>query len=86
MGIVGTHPGSFRKSDNQRGCRIRNLEEHTEDKRGAKWKWRSRRERGARKERGSWLKDVTPVFFVSVAFKGFSFSVSLLFAALAGEP
>jgi hypothetical protein len=26
-----------------------------------------------------------PVFFVSVAFKGFSFIVSLLFAALAGR-
>ena len=31
LGIVGTHPGSFRKSGKQRGCRIRNLEEDTED-------------------------------------------------------
>jgi hypothetical protein len=27
----------------------------------------------------------TPLFFVSVAFKGFSFFVSLLFAAVAGS-
>jgi hypothetical protein len=32
MGIVGTHPGSFRKSGKQRSCGIRNLEEHTEKK------------------------------------------------------
>src|SRR5712672_3154913 len=31
MGIVGTHPGSFRKSGKQRRYGIRNLEEHTED-------------------------------------------------------
>src|SRR5260370_17037263 len=34
LGIVGTHPSSFRKSGKQRGCRIRNLEEDTEDGRG----------------------------------------------------
>jgi hypothetical protein len=31
LGIVGTHPGSFRKSGKQRSCGIRNLEEDTED-------------------------------------------------------
>ena len=31
MGIVGVHPGTFRKSGKQRTCRIRNLEEGTED-------------------------------------------------------
>jgi len=31
LGIVGTHAGSFRKSGKQRSCRIRNLEEDTED-------------------------------------------------------
>jgi len=31
LGIVGVTPGSFRKSDKQRGCRIRNLEVHTEN-------------------------------------------------------
>ena len=31
LGIVGTHPGSFRKSGKQRGYGIRNLEEGTED-------------------------------------------------------
>jgi len=30
MGIVGTHPGSFRKSGKRRTCGIRNLEEGTE--------------------------------------------------------
>ena len=34
VGIVGTHPGSFRKSGKQRAYRIRNLEEDTEDGRG----------------------------------------------------
>jgi len=33
LGIVGTHPGSFRKSGKQRGYRIRNLEEDTENRR-----------------------------------------------------
>ncbi len=36
VGIVGTHPGSFRKSGKQRSCRIRNLEEDTEDGRSGK--------------------------------------------------
>ncbi len=36
LGIVGTHPGSFRKSGKQRSCRIRNLEEDTEHGRGGK--------------------------------------------------
>ena len=31
MGIVGTHPGSFRKSGKQRAYKIRNLEECTEN-------------------------------------------------------
>ena len=31
MGIVGTHPGSFRKSGKQRSCGIRKMEEYTED-------------------------------------------------------
>ena len=31
MGIVGIHPGCFRKSGKQRSCGIRNLEEDTED-------------------------------------------------------
>jgi hypothetical protein len=31
------------------------------------------------------LKDVTPLFFVSVAAKGLSHAVSLLFATLAGQ-
>jgi hypothetical protein len=31
LGIVSTHPGSFRKSGKQRSCGIRNLEEDTED-------------------------------------------------------
>ena len=36
-GIVGTHPGSFRKNGKQRTYRIRNLEEDTEDgRRGSK--------------------------------------------------
>jgi hypothetical protein len=30
MGIVGTHPGSFRKSGKEMTYRIRNLEEYTE--------------------------------------------------------
>ena len=34
LGIVGTHPGSFRKSSKQRTYRIRNLEECTENGRG----------------------------------------------------
>jgi len=38
LGIVGTHPGSFRKSGKQRGCRIRNLEEGTENRRPQRWK------------------------------------------------
>jgi hypothetical protein len=33
MGIVGTHPGSFRKSGKQRSCRIPNLEVCTENRR-----------------------------------------------------
>jgi hypothetical protein len=33
MGIVGTHPGSFRKSDKQRSCGIPNLEVCTENRR-----------------------------------------------------
>ena len=36
LGIVGTPPGSFRKSGKQRSCRIRNLEEDTEDGRSGK--------------------------------------------------
>ncbi len=41
MGIVGTHPGSFRKSGKQRSCGIWNLEEDTEDGRqGECWKER----------------------------------------------
>jgi hypothetical protein len=36
MGIVGIHPGSFRKSGKCRTYRIRNLEECTED--GRSWK------------------------------------------------
>jgi hypothetical protein len=36
LGIVGTHPGSFRKSGKQRSCGIRNLEEDTEDGRTAR--------------------------------------------------
>jgi len=36
VGIVGTHPGSFRKSGKQRSCRIRNLEEDTEHGRQGK--------------------------------------------------
>jgi hypothetical protein len=42
-----------------------------------------RHRRGGRKALG--LKYVTPVFFVSVASKGFSQTVSLLFATLAGR-
>ena len=33
LGIVGTHPGSFRMSDKQRGYGIRNSEEDTENQR-----------------------------------------------------
>src|SRR6266478_7007253 len=36
LGVVGTYPGSFRKSGKQRGCGIRNLEEDTEDGRSGK--------------------------------------------------
>src|SRR5712672_2767307 len=36
LGIVGIHPGSFRKSGKQRSCRIRKMEEHTEDGRSRK--------------------------------------------------
>jgi hypothetical protein len=41
MGIVGTHPGSFRKSGKYRTCGIRNLEEHTENGRGRIWRIQS---------------------------------------------
>jgi len=45
MGIVGTHPGSFRKSGKQRGYGIRNLEEGTEDgRRGEMMEGKSRRD------------------------------------------
>ncbi len=37
LGIVGTHPGSFRKSGKQRGYGIRNLEEDTENRRLERW-------------------------------------------------
>src|SRR5712692_6064065 len=39
----------------------------------------------ARRERTFWLEGCTPLFFVSVAFKGLSHAVSLLFATLAGR-
>src|SRR6266478_3753697 len=39
----------------------------------------------ARRERTFWLEGCTPLFFVSVASKGLTPTVSLLFATLAGR-
>jgi len=62
MGIVGTHPGSFRKSGKYRSYRIPNLEEDTELGRVAR------------------RPPPTPLFFVSVAYKGVKYCASPLFA------
>src|SRR5260370_41528174 len=71
MGIVGIYPSCFRKSGKYRTYGIRNLEECTED---------GRLRKGIGIGRGP-----LPWFCVSVASKGFSKSVSLLFATLAGR-
>ena len=49
--------------------------------------WKQRTGKTVTKKEGSDLKDVTPPpgFFASVASKEFSFTVSLLFATLAGR-
>src|SRR5216683_8291921 len=72
MGIVGTHPGSFRpvepfgmqkshKTGKQRRCGIRNLEEDTEDGSvGGR----------ARKEKNIWLEGCNPAVFVRADSKG----------------
>src|SRR5260370_24973 len=51
LGIVGTHPGSFRKSGKQRSCGIRNLEVRTEN--GRQGSHRDAETRNG--EEGRWL-------------------------------
>jgi len=71
MGRIPPHPGCFRMSGNQRTYGIRNLEEGTED---------------GRSRKGIGIGGAPhPRFFVSVAAKGFSQAVSLLFATFAGR-
>ena len=60
MGIVGTHPGSFRKSGKQWAYGIPNLEVHTED--GRRIGNTREREGGPRRGTGLWLEGCPPVF------------------------
>jgi hypothetical protein len=73
---IGVHPAFFRKNADP-----------SEEKRVVKHSWckerKERRRSAGRRTPGS--REVPPVFFVSVASKGFSQAVSLLFATLAGE-
>jgi hypothetical protein len=73
MGIVGIHPAVFRKSA-----------EALEWKRVVKHSWSKERKERSKSE-GRDAEGPLPRFFVSVASKGVSFSVSLLFATLAGR-
>ncbi len=57
MGIVGTHPGSLRKSGTQRTYGIRNLEECTEDGREDRG-----RRAGSEQRKVFGLEDGPPVF------------------------
>src|SRR5712664_1528082 len=88
MGRIPPHPRCFRMSCKQRSCRIRNLEECTEDgrrsgsHRGSEAPRGVEESTGKKKEKSFWLEGGTPCFFVSVATKGLSHSVSLLFATL----
>jgi hypothetical protein len=104
MGIVGIHPGSFRKSGKCRAYGIRNLEEHREDgilgRVGeilrlamlAQDDYPHRivdleecTEDGRLRKGIGIARGPLPHFFVSVASKRLSHSVSLLFATLAGR-
>jgi len=66
--------------------------DHHERKGFAKWRSRKRKKREKRGRKGddfrnrNWKMGPTPGFCVSVASKGVSFGVSLLFAALARRP
>src|SRR5258708_38820376 len=78
LGIVGTHPGSFRKSGKQRGCGIRNLEVCTED--GRRGSHRDTESRSGRRKgwlvSNKWLTIITTpslVFLKVVISKGFKF-------------
>jgi hypothetical protein len=78
MGIVGTHPAVF--------ARVANKEV------AGYGTWKSVRKTGGRDRRtgpglrkGIWFEGRAPPFFVSVASKGLSLAVSLLFATLAGR-
>jgi len=68
MGRIPPHPRCFRKSCKQRDCRIRNLEECTEDgrrsgsHRGSEAPRGVEESTGKKKEKSFWLEGGTPCF------------------------